>query len=138
MGIIIQPREDGIFTLNDKQAADELVSIIEKNNYKQNGLIFTIDMKKAGIGEVLKKKKEGPLMDFLLTSDESYVEILSQKIELGPFTQRVRGLWNMPEEEVQNWFNHAKEDDSLMLKLEEVELFEEFENWKNNKEKNIY
>ncbi len=130
MGIKIQPREDGFFTFNDKQVADELVSIIEKGNYKQNGLIFTIELKKAGIGKILEKREVGPLMDFLLTSDESSVEILTQKIELGPITQRVRGLWNMSLEEVRNWFSQAKEDDSLELKLEDVELFEEFENWK--------
>ena len=44
-------------------------------------------------------------------------------------TQKIRGYWKMPLEEVRTWFEHAKDDDSLVVRLVEVEMYEEFENW---------
>lgn len=129
MGIKINFPEDGSFTQKDFQAADEIVSVIEKGNNQQSGMIFTVDLQKPGIAILLDGISEGSPIYFQLVTDESYVEILSQKIELGPMLQKIRGYWKMPLEDVLAWFEKAKEDDYLVVRLVEVELYEEFEKW---------
>jgi hypothetical protein len=129
MGIRISFPEDGSFTERDIQAADELISVIENGNYQQSGMIFTIDLQKPGIAKLLDGPDYDSAIYFQLEADESFVEILSQKVELGPVMQKFRGYWRMPIEEVRNWFEKAGDEDSLVVHLADVELYEEFEKW---------
>lgn len=128
-GIKIHFPEDGSFAKEDFQSVDELMSIIEKGSYQQSGMIFTVDLRKPGIAKLLEGITDGTPIYFQLSTDESYVEILLQKIELGPMLQKIRGYWKIPLEEVRSWFEQAKDDDSLLVRLVDVELYEEFERW---------
>lgn len=130
MGIKIQPHEDGSFTREDVFAVDELISIIEKGNYHQKGLIYTIELYKGGIEEIIKRRLQDCSMSLWVKSDYSYVELFSQKIELGLIEQRIKGFWKASDEEVQEWLNHANDNDTLKVILEDTEIFEEFSNWK--------
>jgi hypothetical protein len=129
MGIRINFPEDGSFTERDIQAADELISVIENGNYQQSGMIFTIDLRRPGIAKLLEGGDDSSPIYFQLEADESYVEIFSRKIDLGPILQKIRGYWKMPLEEARAWFETASDEDSLVVRLVEVELYEEFEKW---------
>ena len=129
MGIKITFPEDGSFTKKDFEAVDELVSVIEKGSYQQSGMVFTVDLRKPGIAKLLDGISDGSPIYFQLATDESYVEIFSQRIELGPMLQKISGYWRMPLEEVRTWFEKASDEDSLVVRLVEVELYEEFEKW---------
>lgn len=128
-GVKIKFLEDGSFTKKDVQAADELMAIIEKGSYQQGGLVFTADLRKPGIAKLLEGVDNSSPIYFQLEADESFVEILSQKIELGPMLQKIRGYWKMPLDEVRAWFEKASDDESLVVRLIDVELYEEFEKW---------
>lgn len=130
MGIKITFPKDGSFTQKDVDAANELVSIIEKGNYQQKGMVFTVELLKPGIEKFIEgiTDQESPIYCQLM-ADESHVEIFSQKIELGPMLQRITGHWRMPLAEARAWLEKADDEDSLAVRLVEVELFEEFEKW---------
>jgi hypothetical protein len=92
-------------------------------------MILTIELRKPGIAKLLDSHIEGAPIHFQLSTDQSYVEILSQRIELGPMIQKMRGFWRMPSQEVRSWFEKAQKGDALVVRLEDVELHEEFEKW---------
>lgn len=129
LGIKISFPEDGSFIRKDVLAAEELISIIEKGSYQQSGMVFTVDLLKPGIAKLLEGFDNIAPIYFRLETGESFVEILSQKIELGPMLQKIRGYWKMPLEEVRAWFEKASDNDSLVVRLVDVELYEEFEQW---------
>jgi hypothetical protein len=111
-GIKLQFPEDGSFSKEDVLAANELISIIEKGNYQQSGMIFHADLQKAGIAKLLEGLTDGAPIYFQITTEESFVKIFSQKIELGPMMQKIRGYWRMPVEEAKAWFEKATEQES--------------------------
>jgi len=130
MGIKIQPNEDGSFYHKDVIAVDELISIIEKGHFFQRGLIYTVELIKSSVKEIIKSRREDLSMSLGVKSDNSYVELFSQKIELGPIEQRIKGFWKASDEEIQEWLLHANDSDTFKVILEDAEIFEEFENWK--------
>ena len=131
IGVKLHFPEDGSFTRADIEAADELVSIIQNGYYQQNNRIFTVGLQKEGIGLLLEKYSETSHLSFQLTTNESFVDILSQRINLGPMTQRIKGSWDVSLEEVKVWYEQADEEDTFVVRLIDVDLFEEFENWIN-------
>jgi hypothetical protein len=131
VGTRIKFPEDGSFAKEDIQAVDELISVVEKGSYKQSGMVFTVELRKHGIAKLIEGITDGSPIFFQITTGESYVELLSQKIELGPMLQKIRGYWRMPLEEVHAWFENAKDEDFLVVRLVDVELYEEFDKWIN-------
>lgn len=129
MGINLYFPTDGSFSKEDVLAANELISIIEKGNYQQSGMVFRADLRKAGIAKLLEGLIDGAPIYFQLTAQESFVKIFSQKIELGPMLQKIRGYWRIPLKEVREWLENATDQESLMVRLDDVELYEEFEKW---------
>ena len=124
--------QDGSFTLKDVQAADELASIIEKGIYQQSGMIFKANILKPEIEKIIDGFTDGVPVYVQIEANESFVEILSQKIELGPMLQKIRGNLKMSLEEIRSWLNNASDKDSLLVQLVGVELHEEFERWIKN------
>ena len=121
--------EDGLYTKEDIQAADELAAIINEGIYKQSGLKFSIEIKKLGIEKIIERLIDGTPVYFQITSRESFIELLSKKIEVGPVLQKISGYWKMPLTEVEDWCKKASDQDALRVTLVDVELHEEFENW---------
>jgi hypothetical protein len=122
--------EDGYFA-KDIEAANELISIIQKGYYQESNKGVSIELLKPGIEKILELgyKDNNQAMYFQYSSSESFLELFSEKIELGPMLQKIKGYWEMPLEKVKIWLEQAKESDALTVKLVNVELFEEFENW---------
>lgn len=129
IGIKLYLPEGGSFSKEDFHATNELISIIEKGTYQQSGMVFSVELQKAGVAKLIEGLTDGAPIYFQISSEESYVEIFSKKIELGPMLQKIRGYWRMPLEEVRVWFEEATDQDSLKVRLVEVELYEEFKNW---------
>ncbi len=129
LGTPIRFPPDGSFTPKDVHAADELLSIIRTGRHEESGLIFTVELRKAGIAKLLAGLSEGAPVYLQLAADECYVDILTQRIQLGPTLQIIRGFWRKPFEEVRNWLATAQDDESLEIRLEDVELHEELEQW---------
>ncbi len=129
IGTIFTFTQDGAFTRKDVQAAEELISVIKNGNYQQSGMVFSFDLTKQGLEKIINGFKEGSPINLQLISNDSYVELLSQQIELGPMVQKMRGALEMPLAEILAWLEKAEEDDALKIRLINVEMFEEFENW---------
>lgn len=122
-------REDGMFTIEDYNDAKELVSIIDSGTYSASGLEFNFTVGKLGVKQVLDMRVKRDLLDFKREAVVCYFDLMGTQFELGPMVQFIKGYWDMPVEEVNHWLSTAGEDDSLNIKLRDVELYEEFPNW---------
>ena len=125
-------RDDGLFSYEDYKNADELVSILDSGTYRQSGLIANIGVQKPWIQMILDAREKSDRLEFKTMCDESFVDILGTHFDLGPMIQFIKGYWDMPSKEVNQWLLTAGEEDSLDIKLRDVELFEEFPNWGND------
>jgi hypothetical protein len=128
-GVELLIPEDGKFAKQDFHAADELVSVIKTGRYRQDDVTFSVTILKPGIAVLLEKWDGESPISFKIVTPESYVEILSQRMDLGPMVQTVSGNWEMTREELYVWFEEASDDDSMSVHLVNVEMVEEFENW---------
>ncbi len=90
---ILFPESGPFASYEDVFAVNKLISIIQNGyyQYRQNNMTFSMMFLKAGIEILLEdhRDKEGALMHCELPNDESFVEVFSQKVELGPVTQKI-------------------------------------------------
>ena len=128
-GVELKFSEDMSFTRDDVQAADELVSVIKKGYYQQINMAFDINLQKQGIALLLKKSNESSLISFEQPAKESFVNILSEKINLGSKIQKIKGTIDMSREEAQAWCEQAEDEDTFVVHLIDAESLEEFEDW---------
>lgn len=122
-------REDGVFIQEDYENAKEMVSILETGIYKNYDLSFTLELRRLGIQQVLDTRRKSERLSFKSVTHESYLEILGTRFELGPRVQYIKGLWLMPIEEIERWLKTSTDEDTLIIQIRDVELYEEFENW---------
>ena len=134
-GININLPDDGSYTSKDEAAAQELVSIIETGKYAETGKTASIELRKPAIVMLteIHEKKQQPLR-FRFISDNSFVDLLTEQIEMGPMIQYITGQWEMPIKDVRAWLESATEEDHLKVKLIDVEMVEEFDNWLPDKD----
>lgn len=131
MGVELCLGEGGTFTYTDLEAADELISIIHTGQYHQSNAGLSISVAKSGIAGLLAIHEEDRPVYLQITVPESYVEILSQQIDLGPMVQTVKGYWKTPLSEVLTWYEQAQDDELMVVQLVNAEITEVFDNWKH-------
>jgi hypothetical protein len=117
--------EDGVFTNIDEMAAIELVSMFRTGKFYSSLPGITLELKKPAILMLTDAIKSGELVRFRITSNDSYVELLHQRIELGPIVQYFAGKWAEPVDKVMEFLNSASDEDSYIIRLRDVELIEE-------------
>lgn len=127
-GVLLTFPEDGAFSVNDEEAANELISIFNHGSFKQTDMTFSIQLRKPDIEYLLANLEHQKKISFRISFDESFVEILDKRIQLGPMVRFIRGKWDTSYHEVKNWYDKITENDSLEVKIEEAEVTEEFEN----------
>jgi hypothetical protein len=130
-GKVIRFPHDAGYSLDDVIAADELVSIISTGRYRQKGLVFTAELRKPAISMIVKAHKRGEPIRFQLLTEGSFVKVFLEEFELGPIKQFITGKWDMPIEGVISWLENAADEDALKVRLVDVEMYEEFEDWLN-------
>jgi len=121
--------EDMSFTREDIQAADKLVSVIKNGHYQQHNKAFNVRLQKQGVALLLEKHKEGSSLSFQNRTEEKFVEIFSERINMGAMIQEIKGALDMSREEAQVWCKQAKDEDTFAVRLINAELFEEFKDW---------
>lgn len=132
-GRVLKLTDEASFSFENVVNAEELLSIYHSGSHKQNRLIFTIELRRPDIEQIVEAHKKGESLYFRLITEESYIELLGEHFDLGPMTQYITGRWEMPVEEVLAWLEKADEDDALQVRLVDAELYEEFENWMREK-----
>jgi hypothetical protein len=128
-GEILAFPEDGGFSISDEAAAIELVSILDQGIYQQTGMKFSAQFRRPAIEHLLENLEHHKPISFRMHFDESFVEILGKKIQLGPMVRHITGTWDVPFLEVKKWFDEATGKDSYEVIIENAEVVEEFENW---------
>ena len=121
--------EDGGIHKEDIAAADELLSIFNTGRHRETGMTFRGGFLKPGIEIMADLHRNNMPLRFTINIDDSFIDILSSRIELGPMTQYIKGTWGKPLDEVEKWLEVAKDDDAMEVKLVGAEVIEEFENW---------
>lgn len=128
-GVLFAFPEDGSYTYEDEIAADELVSITQTGKHKQVGKNFSADFRKPGV-ELLASALEGSqTIQFQLSADDNFVNLLGKSIQLGSAILYIRGFWDKTSEDLKKWIENAQQEDSLKVELVNVEIVYEFENW---------
>ncbi len=121
--------QDGSYSQTDVELADQLVSVVTTGVNRKSGKTFSLDLRKNGIHKIIEDHQKNEPIRFRLSSLNSHAEILSSKIELGPLTQYVTGIWDKPLEDVLTWLELAKEDDHLRVHLNDCEIVVVFKKW---------
>jgi hypothetical protein len=116
---------EGVFTNIDEMAAIELVSLIRTGKFHGTLPGITLELRKPAIARLVDALTSGELIRFRITSNESYVELLRQKIELGPLVQYFTGKWAEPLDRIMEFMHTASDEDSYVIRLRDVKLFEE-------------
>jgi hypothetical protein len=86
---------------------------------------------KPGVKKLLETYQEDRPVYFKVMVPESYVEILSKQIDLGPMVQTVKGYWKTPLSEVLTRYEQAQDDELMVVQLVDAEITEVFDNWKH-------
>ena len=86
-------------------------------------------LQKPGIEYIVENLRKKEPISFRIKFDESFVTILGERIQLGPMTRYFRGNWDAPYQDVKQWIDHAGEEDSFEMVIEDAQVREEFENW---------
>jgi hypothetical protein len=121
--------EDGNFTQNDLNLAEDIASMLDTGRLHKIGEHFAVNLMKPAILQLMDIHRKGEPLRFQLSSKESNAEILRQQIKLGPVMQLATGKWDMTIEEVNSWLVKAKDDDNLQVVLSNSEIFVGFQNW---------
>lgn len=104
-------------------------SIINTGRYKQTNMLFSAEFRKPALEWFLGAHREGKPILLQLSLDDSYIELLDVEISIGPMVQIIKGVWEMSVPKVEAALEKMCDNDSLEVKLIDVEMFEEFENW---------
>ncbi len=122
--------DDMSFTHEDVESADELISIIKNGSYRQEKGVVDVEFQKQGIVLLLEKYNEGSSFSTQTETEESYVDILTNRINLGPMIQEIKGNLDIHREAAKTWCEQAKDEDTFVVRVVNAEVFEEFEMWK--------
>jgi hypothetical protein len=126
---IIFPEDCGIKS-EDIAAVDELLSILDSGIHKRTGMKFNAEFLKPAIEIMYDVLQKNSRLQITMQVDSSYVDIFSTRIELGPMTRFINGIWEIPLDEVKKWLDIAESNDTLQVQLVDVEVVEEFEKWR--------
>lgn len=131
---ILRFPEDGGWTIKDEMAAEELVTIFDEGRTIQTGKRVKLEILKPGIAQVIDDIKAGKAIHFRISqkAEESHVEILGEKIDLGPMIRHISGNWQANYHDVERWLAQANEDDVFLVRVGNAEYVEELERWKTN------
>ncbi len=128
-GQLVYLPEGGHFTEEDLEAADELISVLHFGQYRESGESFSIGLAKPAVEIIASKHKEGEPLYFRMSTEESFVDLLATRVQLGPMTQKIKGFWEMPMSRVKTWIEESTDDDVLEIRLADVEIHSEFADW---------
>ncbi len=129
LGILLRFPDDGTFSNKDEDIARQLISIFRTGTFECSDCKFTANFGKPIVMQCLPNLEEAKPLTFRISADESHVEILGKKIELGPSSMKVTGSWKASLDEVKQWIAEATEQGFLTIEMKQVESVEDFENW---------
>lgn len=126
-------RENEAFTYQDYENAKVLASIIRSGSYRKKGLVLSREFEKRFIQVIYETRKKSERLHFKEVIQESYISVLDVEFDLGPRIHEIKGVWKLSDEEVENWLSVADENDTLEIKLQDVELILEIPDWQSLK-----
>jgi len=117
------------FTHLDFMAAEKLLDISNCGRYEHANMTSSIKASKPDIQKLIEIYDENTPVVVVSEEEDSYVNILSTKVILGPVHRTIRGYWREPRSEVNAWLAHAKDEDTLDVQLVQIDLVEVYERW---------
>ena len=129
LGIEIVLPEEIILRRIDIFAMKKLISVIKSGTFYQSNMIFRMRFSKSGVEQIIALGKQVTPIDLMIKRPDSFINLLSQEVQLGPMKQRIKVSFINNYDEMVNWCNHAEESEFFELIMPDVEVFEEFENW---------
>lgn len=113
----------------DIQEVDKFLSIIEQGKAIRRLSEITKKFKKEGLETILNIHRQGKLIYLGHTENESYVELLDQKIPTGGMTQYTIGTINISANELEKVIAELSQDEYVSTKFFDVEIIEIFPDW---------
>lgn len=113
----------------DIDAINELVAIVNTGEATLRNRVFTGVFQKLAVGLFLDAHRAGKSIKLKARALDGYVELLGERIHLGPFTQHICGWLDTPAAELEEMFAEMEPEDELEVRLVDADVVEEFDDW---------
>jgi predicted nucleotidyltransferase len=127
-GQFIQVPIEGI-TPKDEQAIHKLTAIIEHGNAITKPVYVTWTPLRKDLNSILDDASQSKPIQIKMSFDESYGELFGSKIQLGRMVRYITGMIEIPTAELEQAIATLPPDESLRIKLVDVEVNEIFPDW---------
>ena len=121
--------ELGLITYGDFINSSILVSILETGRYRPDGTLFTIELPKSTISDLVEKSPSNDIVYFRMVTENVAIELFSKQVDLGPMTRYITGKWEIPIEQARTWLAQADETSYFKAQFSILDIYEEYDNW---------
>jgi len=129
MNQILTIPDDWSISDEDISTAQELEDIIQTGHATLRNIVWTLNLDKNTIIDVLDGCKPGKPVQFTADSPEFHSELLGVRIQLGPVKFRATGTFKQSEEKLRKEAAKLRPGETLPVKFINAEIFEEFSDW---------
>jgi hypothetical protein len=116
-------------TPTDIDAINELVAIVNTGKATLRNRVFTGLFQKPAVDLFLNAHRAGGPIRLKTKAADGYVELLETRIDLGPFTQHIRGWLDTPAAELETMLAEMGPEDVVEVRLIDADVIEEFDDW---------
>jgi hypothetical protein len=113
----------------DIDSINELVTIFETGQTTLHNQVVTGCFKKYALGLFLEPHQAGKPIQLRIVAPDGYVELLGERIHVGPFTQHISGTLDVPVAKLEEIIARMEPDDELEVRLIDADVVEEFDDW---------
>jgi hypothetical protein len=129
----LQLPADWRFTHGDLEMAHDLVKILETGVIDHRGMTVKLEMLKIGIEQIIGLQPSDEPGHLRISYEESWAELLSTKIPLGPWTREITGRLVLPSEDMGRLLANLAPDATAEVKIVDAEIVETYPNWTPDK-----
>ncbi|MFC2023923.1 DUF4365 domain-containing protein [Chloroflexota bacterium] len=120
---------DWTLDVRDQEAIDELVSIIETGQYTRHNRVITGGFSRYALNLFLEPHRAGKPIELHSMVPDGYVQLLGQKVAVGPFTRSMSGRLDLSVAELEDIVAEMESDDELEIRLVGAKVVEVFQGW---------
>jgi len=113
----------------DLAAIQELTQIIERGKTVAKRREASGEFRGPALEKIMEIHQQGDPIHLTITVDESWVDLLGQKIQTGPLTRHIRGTLAIPAADLAKAIAGLAPDEYITLSFADCEIIEIFPDW---------
>jgi hypothetical protein len=121
---------DEISNYHNEIIAKRVTSVLKTGVFQyKDGETLDVIFQKQEVEQIVNAGDDVGVFQYRYPFEENIVDLLSEKLDLGPGTRHIEGKWEIPVDQVKAWLETAEEDETLKVQLVDVRVYDVFTEW---------